>query len=430
MEKYKWSETMPKGHNVNTLLVTTALGLALSAFADAQTTVRMMHIETDPDVLDIWNDIAQDFEKKNPEIEIKIEFLENEAFKAKLTTLLQSKQRPDLFYSWGGENFQVRAESGLLEDMTNYVIGLKQQLSQAGMNAFRVGEKQYGAPYMVSQVGFWYNKKLFAQANIKAEHIETWEDLLGAVKQLKAAGITPMAVGGADKWPVHFYWSYLAMRAGGAEEFEAAITDQGDGFASDAFVKAGEELKRLADLQPFQPGFMAAGYGDAAGLFGDYKAAMHLMGDWDYNFQAQQAVDKKGIDDADLGFMNFPVIEGGKGSATDTLGGINGFAFAKGANPEAAQWLEYFLNAPSQIRLAEIDQIIPVAKGADRGLKNPFKQKISQTISQSTWHQVFFDQALGAEVGGVVNDISVGIVNGDISPREAAEQVQEAWKMR
>ena len=37
--------------------------------------------------------------------------------------------------------------------------------------------------------------------------IKTWDDLLAAVKKLKAAGITPLVVGGADKWPLHFYWT-------------------------------------------------------------------------------------------------------------------------------------------------------------------------------------------------------------------------------
>ncbi|MGR5092824.1 ABC transporter substrate-binding protein [Vibrio maritimus] len=421
---------MLRNHKLSKVFSATAISLFLSSTAFADTTVRMMHIETDPNVLGVWEEIAKDFEAKNPDIKVNLEFLENEAFKAKLPTLLQSQQKPDLFYSWGGGNFQVRAESGLLEDMEGYSATLNQELSAAGMNAFKIDGKQYGAPYMVSQVGFWYNKKLFKQAGIDGESIQTWDEFLSAIEKLKAAGITPIAVGGADKWPMHFYWSYLVMRAGGQEAFAAAMQDQGDGFAGEAFVRAGEELKRLAALEPFQPGFMAAGYGESAGLFGDYKAAIHLMGDWDYNFQAQQAVDKKGVVDSDLGFMNFPVLKGGAGAGSDTLGGINGFAFAKGAKPEAAKWLEFFLNENSQTKLAEIDQIIPVAKGADKGLQNPFKQKISQTISSAQWHQVFFDQALGADVGGVVNDISVGIVNGDVTPKEAAEQVQEAWEMR
>lgn len=176
----------------------------------------------------------------------------------------------------------------------------------------------------MSQVGFWYNKKLMAKAGVDASSIKTWNDFLGAIKKLKDAGITPLALGGQDKWPVHFYWSLLVMRAGGVDNFNNAINGEGDGFMATPFIKAGEAFKKLVDLDPFQKGAMAAGYGDAAGFFGDHQAAMHLMGNWDVNVQRDQSVTKKGVENADLGFFNFPMLEGGQGSPLSTLGGING----------------------------------------------------------------------------------------------------------
>ncbi len=49
--------------------------------------------------------------------------------------------------------------------------------------------------------------------------IKTWDDYLAAVKKIKAAGIVPIAGGGGEKWPIHFYWSYLVMRDGGRQVF-------------------------------------------------------------------------------------------------------------------------------------------------------------------------------------------------------------------
>ena len=62
--------------------------------------------------------------------------------------------------------------------------------------------------------------------------------LLDDVKKLKAANITPIAVGEGDKWPGHFWWVYLAMRMGGKAAFDAAYTRQGN-FADQPFVDAG-----------------------------------------------------------------------------------------------------------------------------------------------------------------------------------------------
>lgn len=407
-----------------------ALMSATAVTSFAGTEVKMLHIETTREIVSEWEAMAKEFEQSNPGIDIDLQFAANEDFKAKLPTLLQSKQRPDIFYSWGGGNFQVRADAGLLNDITPSKAAFKKGLSGGAVDAFTSQGKLYGVPYMVSAVGFWYNKELFAKAGIDANAMGTWSGFLAGVKKLKNAGVTPIAVGGADKWPIHFYWSYLVMRAGGKNAFDAATADSGTGFAGPAFVTASKELKRLAELEPFQNGYMAAGYGESAGLFGDKKAAMHLMGDWDYAFARQQSIDKKGVADNQLGWMPFPSLEGGKGAATDTLGGINGWALAKGAKPEAVKWLQFFLNKTNQSRLAGKDYIIPVAKGADAAIQNPFKKQIAASVSNAGWHQVFFDQALGADVGGVVNDISAELVSGDLEVDEALERVQEAWEMR
>ena len=399
-----------------------------SSFSWADTTIRMLHLEADPKVVAIWEQVAKDYEKANPGQHVKLEYLENEAFKQKLPTLLQSDQRPDIFYSWGGGNFQTRVDAGLLKDVTKEMKDIKSRFSEASFDAYNYHGKQYGLPYMVSQVGFWYNKSLFNKAGVDADNIVNWDDFLAAIKKLQAAGITPITTAGGDKWPVQFYWALLTMRQAGQQGIQDAIDKKGDGFAGKDFIKAGEELKRLVDLKPFQPGYLAASFGDSSGNFGDGKAAMQLMGDWNYLFQAQQSISGKGVGDKNLGWMNFPILKDGKGKATDTLGGIAGWVLTAQASPEAVQWLKYFSNIEMQKHLAKINMIIPVVKGADTAIENPFKKRIAQNIASSTWHQLFYDQAFGANVGSVVNDVSVGIVGESLTPEEAAEQVQEAWE--
>src|SRR5437763_13454829 len=104
------------------------------------------------------------------------------------------------------------------------------------------------------------------------------------------------------------------------------MTGTGDGFAGAPFVQAGEDFKKLIDLQPFQPGFMDTTYEKASGMFGDGKAVFQLMGDWDYSGAKRGSASGKGIDDADMAILRFPAVAGGAGAATDTFGGINGWA--------------------------------------------------------------------------------------------------------
>ncbi|GAA3133157.1 extracellular solute-binding protein [Nonomuraea salmonea] len=100
-------------------------------------------------------------------------------------------------------------------------------------------------------------KKHFEQAGI-TEPPATWSAFLDAVKKLKAAGITPIALAGKEKWPGHYYWAYLALRIAGIEGLKQAETDHD--FTKPDFIAAGQQAKALADLQPFQKGFLGAAY--------------------------------------------------------------------------------------------------------------------------------------------------------------------------
>ena len=93
-----------------------------------------------------------------------------------------------------------------------------------------------------SEIVFWTNLKLAQKAGIEPAKIKTWDDFLAAVQKGKAAGIVPIVAGGKDKWPLHFYYGYLALREAGAAGFRAAMKGEGDGFAARPFIKAGEDL--------------------------------------------------------------------------------------------------------------------------------------------------------------------------------------------
>ena len=117
--------------------------------------------------------------------------------------------------------------------------------------------RSYGVPFEMGEVAFYYNKKLFDKAGVKAEDIKTWDDFLGAVKKLKAAGITPIVVGAGEKWPMHFYYSYLVMRIGGDTRWPTRRPARMAASRTPTFVEAGKRLRELAALEPFQPGYLS-----------------------------------------------------------------------------------------------------------------------------------------------------------------------------
>jgi len=410
-------------------LLSSAVGLAcLAGTAWADTTLKWLHIEVNPNQVKIWEEVARDFEAKNPGVKIEMQFLENEAYKAKAPTLLQSRDRPHIIYSWAGGVLKAQVDAGVLEDITAQVTPYKDQLSTAAVKAFTVDGKIYGLPHTVSQVGFMYNKELFAKAGVDGAKVATWDDLLDAVKKLKAANVTPIVVGGADKWPLHFYWTHLAVRLGGKAGFDAALKGENGGFEGDVFQKSGEHFKQLVDLQPFQQGFLGYKNPQAVGAFGDGKGAMILAISSFYHTQRALAADKAGLSDDKIGWFNFPTVPGGKGEASDTLGGVNGWLVTKGAPKEAAEFVKFFISDAVQKRLAQGNFLIPTFKGAEAGLGSPFMRNIAQNIAASKYHQNFYDQDLGPSVGRVVNDATAELAGGTMTPKQAAKAIQDAFK--
>lgn len=411
-------------------LLSAAAALCLSLLAPAHAaTVRWLHIEQNPDVAAFYADVAKRFEAAHPGTTVEMQYLENESFKKKLTTLLQSPDRPNIIYSWAGGVLREQVKAGVIEDITAPINnGWRERFNPAALNLYTINDHVYGVPMLTSQVGFYYNKDLFAKAGVDGNAIKTWADLLGAVKKLQGAGITPIITGGGDKWPLHFYWSHLAIRVGGKPAFDAALRGEGKGFASETFVRAGELFKELADLKPFQAGYLAATYPQSAGQFGDGKGAMMLMLNGLLNAMKSNAADKIGIPDDKLGWFPFPSVPNGKGAPDDTLGGMNGWLVTKGSPKEAAEFLKFFTDAQNQRIAAERGYYVPVVNGATEAVKRPLLRTVAENVGRSKYHQLFYDQMLGPSVGAVVNDISADLAAGRVSPADAANKVQQAWQ--
>src|SRR5271169_6188023 len=108
----------------------------------ADTTVTWLYIETNPEVIQYWKDIIAKFEKAHPGVKVETQFLENEAYKAKLPTLLQSSDPPHIFYSWAGGVLHAQVDSGVLQDVTaDMAKGWGDTYNPAALRAFTYKDK-------------------------------------------------------------------------------------------------------------------------------------------------------------------------------------------------------------------------------------------------------------------------------------------------
>ena len=90
------------------------------------------------------------------------------------------------------------------------------------------------------------------------------------------------------------------------------------------------------------------------------------------------------------------------------------------------KFIEWYNSSVVQKNFANAGYYIPITKGSADSMTNPFKVQIAKDINGAHWHALFFDQALGPAVGGVVNDVSAELAANEISAEDAARQIKEA----
>jgi raffinose/stachyose/melibiose transport system substrate-binding protein len=131
----------------------------------AESVVKILHINPIPKVREIWQAAAVEYGKAHPAVKIQFVYLENEEFKAKLPTVLQSDDRPSVFHSWGGGVMLEQIQAGACQDVTNAIAGdCKDSFYPTGVQAFMSQGKSYGLPDDVGPIVFWYNKELCEKA--------------------------------------------------------------------------------------------------------------------------------------------------------------------------------------------------------------------------------------------------------------------------
>ncbi|MFB8206767.1 MULTISPECIES: extracellular solute-binding protein [unclassified Streptomyces] len=258
---------------------------------------------------------------KTSDVKVKLVSVPGTDYVNKLRSAMGSPSAPDIFFNWGGGSIKPYVDANQLVDLTSTFkddATLKDGFLPSIVTAGSLDGKVYGVPMRGMQpVMLFYNKTLFAENNVAVP--KTWEDLQQAIKTFKGKGITPFALGGSDKWPELMWMEYLLDRIGGPDVFRKIQNGDSSAWGDPAVLKTAQTVKQLVDDGAFGKNFNSVDYGNggAPTLLNKGKAAMHLMGSWEYSTQLGKAPDfaKK-----DLGWTNFPTVAGGVGDPADVVG--------------------------------------------------------------------------------------------------------------
>lgn len=395
----------------------------------ASVTLSFWHIMNYAGPREVLAAAVQRFEAAHPGVKVSIQTFDNDAYKTKIAIEMDSGTPPDILFTWGGGLLSAWAKAGKVRDLTADLAQnewQKQFLAQP-LRLCMSADRIFAVPLDLSCVPVWYNAEIFAVQ--KLEPPQTLADLLRVCEQLRAKGITPMALGNQEQWPGAFFFVYLANRIGGTQLFlDVAERKAAASFADPAFVRAGEQLRQLVAAKAFSTGFNGIDSGAARTQFLNGQAAMHLMGTW----LVARAAQEKPAFLAQLKCFPFPAVADGKGDAKTVVGGVNcGFAVSSTCKRQdlAVALLRALTTPEVGDAWCAIGRIpaIRVPDAALARLPAPTREALALLQASETL-QPYYDQYLSPRLAEAHKNTTQGIFANTLTPAAAAEQMEKSAK--
>lgn len=283
--------------------------------------------------------IIDEYMKENPNVTIKVEALDEEAYKTKFKAYAMEGM-PDVVSIWGQPSFLDEVlDAGVLAEL-NQDDYKDYGFIPGSMDGFMKDGKLYGLPRNTDVNGFYYNKKMFDDNGWKVP--QTYEELLELAKKINDKGIVPVAMDGGEGWPVACYLTGLLHKITGADYSDIITKAINDGdFSDPSIAKAVGLLKDATDAGLFQKGFESQDYATAQNLFTNGKAAMFFMGSWETSMALNEDIPQEVRENIRVFMM--PQVKDGKATATDILA-WNGGGYAVSEKSEVKEEAIKFLN--------------------------------------------------------------------------------------
>lgn len=392
--------------------------------SDGQVTLTVWQNSTTGDGMQYWEDAAAAFMAENPDVTVEVQSIQNEDMDGKLQTALNAGDAPDVFMARGGGKLADVVDAGQVMDLTGKISAEAESAMASSLSAFTLDGKVFGMPLAVLPEGIFYSENLFDEAGV--EPAGTIDELVEVNDTLKAAGITPIAVGAKDAWPAaHWYYNFALRECSQEAMDEAAKTRS---FDDECWLRAGEDLQEFIATEPFNDGFLTTpaqqGAGSSAGLLANRQAAMELMGAWNPGVIASLTPDEQPL--PDLGWFPFPEIEGGDGTPGAMMGGADGYSCWVNAPAECVDFLNFLATKDQQEKYAEAFQTLPASNEAQDVVTTPALQSVLEAYSEAPYVVLWLDTLYGQNVGNALNVAVVDLLAGNGSPEAIVQAVNDA----
>lgn len=384
--------------------------------------ITLWHIQTTEPLPSVIQDGVDRFMADHPDVDVKVEVLQNDPFKVKIKAALGAGDAPCLFPSWGGGPMIEYIEAGQIIDIAEYMNAdnYADRFTPAALSQVSYEDGYWGVPVEnITVAVIFYNKDIFEQYELTPP--ETWDELLTVVDTLIENGVTPFALANKTKWTSSMYYMYLVDRLGGPEVFADAAAREAS-FEHPVFIRAGEMVHDLVERGAFNEGFNGLDYdtGQSRMLLYAGQAAMELIGTW--NISTVRGENPEFAENS-LGFFAFPAVEEGVGDPRNVVGTAMDQAYHVSSaceHPEEAFMLaQYLIDDTSVDARIEAGRIPPVMGVAEK-LSDPILQDVIAMVSEAPSVQLWYDQYLPPELGEVHKDTMQALFGLELTPEEAA----------
>jgi raffinose/stachyose/melibiose transport system substrate-binding protein len=368
--------------------------------------------------------VVDDFNKANPDIEVKREAIPPDNVRTVLKTRLASGSGPDVFVYDTGPGFGgVLVKAGLVAPLDDAYKSNNWKIYPWARARATYGGVTYGVPVQVEELGIFYNKDLFAKLGVQPP--KTVEELTRIADLAKQQGLTPMAFGDKDQWPAGHQFSMAVSNVLGRKGLDDILYGNGSWNTPEVVKAIDVFFHQFQQSGYFPKGTNGIGYDDANALFYGGKAAMLPTGTWLVSDLSQKAPFK-------VGFFPFPSIDG---SAVAPPAGVGaGWFVSKSSAHQAAaiKFINYMISEKTARRGLEKLNDIPAFKVNLSGLKiSPLFTQVLTDLSKSESDEAFgynIDVLTPSNFNDVMSSGFQDVLNGTRTPAQQAALLEAAWE--
>ncbi|MFD1780106.1 ABC transporter substrate-binding protein [Fredinandcohnia salidurans] len=372
-----------------------------------------------------YDEKIKEFEAAHPNVKINVDAVLNDSYKEKIRVLVSNDDLPDIFTSWS-DSFAMNLVSSerimALDEIINEDTEWSGKIIESQFSGFTFDDKTYGIPFTIDGKAFFYNTKIFEEHNLKAP--TTYDELIDVLDALQAAGYeTPLVEGLTNGWAISHYLGTIFQRV---LDPTVTATDYVDGsgeFTDPGYIRGLEIFKELTSYM-----------GDVSTAI-DHEAARNMFGNEEVPIVYMQFAEIKMVEEmglTNIGFFDFPAIDGGKGDSKALTGAPEGWMLSKNAPKEAVEFLKFLTSEETAYDFTKTDGQLNAIKGAvDAENTSETRMAAYDIVLNASATAPWFDNAVNINIADIFMRGGQSLATGDATPEDIMKEVQaEAAKLK